>query len=289
MKYVKLLFLAVIVLPFLVFTSAPLSSCQKSVNDTITVYKHDTTVIVKTDTVNHNDTVYDITSGLVAYYNFNSGSLHDSSGYGNDIIFNNAAPTADRFGHANNAYLFDGSSSYMQVHNSPSLNPDNITLYAIVKVNGFYAGKCSGNNILVKCSTDEVDGFYVLCFFDTTNACTLAPPNPQTEIAYGSYGDNIPNGSASGAGDKSSAVQTGVWYKFAFTYDGITARFYVNGVLKSSVAKMLPFTDNPYDLFIGRENDATYPYWFNGVIDEIRIYNRALPQQAISQLVGLNN
>jgi hypothetical protein len=280
---------AVFALPFLVFTSAPFTSCKKSVNDTITVIKHDTTVIVRTDTVNHSDTVYDITSGLVAYYNFNAGSLHDSSGYQNDIFFNNATPAADRLGRANNAYLFNGSSSYMQVHNSASLNPDNITLYAIVKVNGFYSGKCSGNQILAKGSPDDVDGFYLLRISDTTNGCTLSPPNAQSEIAYGGYGDNIPKGTASGAGNNSSAVQTGVWYKFAFTYDGITARFYVNGVLKSSVAKTVTFTDNPYDVFIGKMDDGIYPYWFNGVIDEIRIYNRALPQQAITQLVGQNN
>ena len=53
--------------------------------------------------------------GLMAYYNFNGGNLNDSSGLNNNIVFNNAVKTTDRFGKANNAYLFDGSSSYMQV------------------------------------------------------------------------------------------------------------------------------------------------------------------------------
>jgi hypothetical protein len=46
------------------------------------------------------------------------------------------------------------------------------------------------------------------------------------------------------------------------------------------------------NLEIGRNNDPNntlYPNWFNGAIDEIRIYNRALPQQAINQLDSLTN
>jgi len=46
------------------------------------------------------------------------------------------------------------------------------------------------------------------------------------------------------------------------------------------------------NLEIGRNNDpysSLFPNWFNGAIDEIRIYNRALPQQAITQLVNLTD
>lgn len=288
LKYAQLLVSAGILAPCFFFAGAPLTGCQKS-NDTITVIKHDTTVIVKHDSIPVADTVYDIASGLVAYYNFNGGSLHDSSLYGNHIVFNNATPTADRFGNPNNAYLFDGATSYMQVHNSSSLNPDNITLYAIVRINGFYAGKCSGNQILSKGYSDDVNGLYFLRFSDTTNGCTLNPPHPESEVAYGTYGDNTPSGTTLTAGNNSSAVQTGIWYKFAYTYDGLTAKFYVNGVLKGSVTKGVAFTDNSNDIFIGRDENVLFPYWFNGVIDEIRIYNRALPQQAITQLNKQNN
>ncbi|WP_188928390.1 LamG domain-containing protein [Puia dinghuensis] len=286
LKYLSSLLVVVIVTPLIFISVAPFSGCQKNNSDTVTVYKHDTTTIVKNDTVAVNDTLYDIASGLVAYYNFNGGSLHDSSGYKNDIIFNNATPTTDRFGHANNAYLFDGSTSYMQVHNSASLNPDNLTIYAIVKINGFYQGGCHGNEILGKGSPDNVNGFYVMRYSDTLNNCSSSVVDTQHEFAIGSFGDNNPQGSGAWAGDHSSPLQTSTWYKFAFTYDGATARFYVNGVLKGSYTKTVAMTDNAYDLFIGKHNDPYAPYWFNGVIDEIRIYNRALPQQAITQLVN---
>ncbi len=90
--------------------------------------------LVVTDTVG----CYNLKDGLVAYFNFTGGNLNDSSGNNNNIYFSNATSTSDRFGNANNAFLFDGSSSFMQVKNSSTLNPANLTLMAVVKFNDFY-------------------------------------------------------------------------------------------------------------------------------------------------------
>jgi len=289
MKFLKLFFLAPLFFLLFLFSGTPFSGCKKIIeHDTTTIVKHDTTIIIKKDTLTVTDSLYDITSGLVAYYNFNGGSLHDSSGYKNDITFNSATPAPDRFGNPNNAYLFDGSASYMQVPNSASLNPDNITLYAIVKINGFYQGKCHGNDILGK-GTDFTNGQYLMRFNDTVNNCGGGVPDTQHEFVGAGYGDGLQLLATANAGDITAPVQTGTWYKLTYTYDGMTAKFYVNGVLKGSITKTVSFTDNQYDLFIGKhiEPNGLYPFWFNGVIDEIRIYNRALPRQAITQLVSL--
>src|SRR5689334_2819897 len=80
-------------------------------------------------------------SGLVAWYTFDSDVL-DHSGNNNNVIFNNAKPTKGQRKLPNTAYLFDGSTSYMRIANSASLNPQSITLYAIIKVEGFYQGTC---------------------------------------------------------------------------------------------------------------------------------------------------
>src|SRR6202035_2681882 len=117
MKFLKLISgLGLLVIYFLFLCSSiTITSCKKTntVHDTTDVFVHDTTTLIKTDSI------YDIKDGMVAYYNFNGGSLQDSSGFNNNIVFNNAIKTTDRFGNANNAYLFDGSSSYMQILNSP--------------------------------------------------------------------------------------------------------------------------------------------------------------------------
>jgi len=218
--------------------------------------------------------LYDVQTGLVAYYNFNGGSLNDGSAYGNNITFNNATQTSDRFGNANNAYLFNGTSNYMQVPNSASLSPTNITLMSIFKVNGFYLGQCHGNQVFGKGTPDGINGFYTMRFADLS--CN-DPANTNNEH----FLTGVTNG---GGAPDTPLVKTGQWYNLTYTYDGSDAKIYVNGDLKWSSHTAVSVGANSYDLFIGRHEDAQYPYWFNGVIDEIRIYNKALPAGAVKQL-----
>jgi len=286
MKFLKLIFIVPVLITFAVMSGTTFSGCTKSKIDTIYV-PHDSTIYVY-DTTTVRDTVYDITSGLVAYYNFNGGNLNDSSGYNNNIVFSNATPTTDRNGKANNAYLFNGTSSYMDVTNSPSLNPDNITLYAIVKVNGFYYGTDHANFILAKGWDGDAGTYYM----DFTDYGTTGLPDTTHEFFGSAYGDNNdPFGSAAGVTDSVTQITTGTWYKLAYTYDGFTCKYYVNGVLITTASKSVTFTPNSLDLYIGKNEDpnSLFPYWLNGVIDEIRIYNRALPQQAITELANLTN
>ena len=77
MKIPRLLFLLPVIILFSVVSSTPFTGCTKSNTDTVFVnVTHDSAVYVY-DTTRINDTVYDITSGLVAYYNFNGGNLQD--------------------------------------------------------------------------------------------------------------------------------------------------------------------------------------------------------------------
>jgi Concanavalin A-like lectin/glucanases superfamily len=292
MRLLKLFFGLAFILLFSILGSGPFSGCTKHMTDTVYI-KHDSAILVYDTTVVHDtttihDTSYDITSGLVAYFNFNGGNLNDSSGYNNNITFNNATPTTDRFGRPNNAYLFNGSSSYMSVNNSPSLNPNGITLYAIFKVNGFYSGLDYGNFVLVK-GWDQADGMYIIQY-----NTFFAPPgvfDTTQEYLQAGYGDNNNTSDAAGKGYLGMTVHSGNWYKLTFTYDGITAKTYLNGSLVATDVRTVTFTQNTYDVFIGRNEDPynLYPFWFNGVIDEIRIYNRALPTQAVTQLNNLTN
>ena len=281
MKILKLIIPAFIIVFISIIASAPLSGCKKTttITDTVIVTKHDTTVVI--------DSIQDITSGLVAYYNFNNGSLKDSSGYGNHITFNNATVTADRFGNAGNAYVFNGSSSYMRVTNNASISPDNITIHAIVKLNGFYPGPCHVNQILGKGSPDNTNGIYTLRFSDYAANCSDPTDSAHEYFAAGFGNGTVPT-TANAKADTVYAKK-GTWYAITYTYNGLTAKIYINGVLKGSSTATVPFTDNTNDLFIGRTEDAGFPYWFNGVIDEVRIYNRALPQAAIKALNNLKN
>jgi hypothetical protein len=281
MNFLKL-FLGAIVLTFLLFSSgSQFVACTK----TKTIYD---TVVVK-DTLTIRDTITispcacNLKEGLVAYYNFTDGNLNDSSGKNNNIVFNNATKTADRFGKPNGAYLFNGTSNYMKVTNAQSLNPDTaITLMAIVKINGFNTGSCHVNQILGKSYDDYINGIYALRFSDYKANC-WDPLDITTEQFSGVYGNNQ-SGSAAYAKTDSVFAKTGQWYNIIYTYQGGTAKIYINGVLKDSRQKTSTFIANNYDLYIGGTPNPQYPYPLNGVIDEIRIYNRALCAEAIQEL-----
>jgi hypothetical protein len=280
MNFLKLSLGLIAVTALFVLSTTQFTACTKTktaiIHDTTTVTKHDTTTVTKVDTLVVVDSVIDLKDGLVAYYNFDNGSLNDGSGYGNNITFNNATPTTDRFGNANSAYLFDGTTSYMQVPNSASLNPSNLTLMAIFKVNGFYTGPCHGNNLMSKGYPDGINGWYVLRFGNFGPDCN-SPVDTSHELFLGGITG------VGGAAD-TPMVKTGQWYNLIFTYDGIVSNLYLNGQLKKSWAGTASFATNSHDLFIGKHEDPSFPYYFNGVIDEIRIYNEALPLNVIKKL-----
>ncbi len=223
--------------------------------------------------------------GLKAYYPF-SGNANDVSGNGNNPVFNNATLTADRFGNLNSAYHFDGSTNYMRIPNSASLNMSNkLSLCAWVRPMGFYAGNCHGNSVFTKGDAGNSPGLYCIWYDDNagTNGinCSGSPVNPNVENFYGA-------GCMTPSPGYSPYIQTNQWYSVIVIYDGTTAKLYVNCQLKNTVSQGgLTFT-NVYDLFIGKLNSATFPYWVNGDIDEVRIYDRELTVDEVNVLGGCN-
>ena len=64
------------------------------------------------------------------------------------------------------------------------------------------------------------------------------------------------------------------WTHLAATYDGATMRLYVNGVQVASRAQTGTIATSTNPLQIG--GDSLYGQYFAGMIDEVRVYNRAL-------------
>ena len=230
-------------------------------------------------------------SSLVAWYKFTNGNTNDLSAYHNHIIFNNATKTTDFYGRANNAYYFNGNGSYMEVANSTSLNPSKITLAALIEPMGYYMGKCHANRILMKGFNDGSDGLYLLGYSDDVynpNPCGSALMTSKVTFV-GAYGNG--GNSAGIESDPNTFVNLNKWYKLVYSFDGTTANLYINDVLVNQKTFNVPFTPNTSSLKIGTTNDSNYPYWFNGKIDEIRIYNTAVNStQAIqiSKQLGKN-
>ncbi len=212
-----------------------------------------------------------LNNGLVAYYPFN-GNANDASGNGNNPIFNNATLTSDFYGNVNSAYHFNGTDNYMQIPNSSTLNfSDNkMSLCAWVRPTGFYEGLCYNNILISKETANYIPGNYSLRFADAITGCS-SNPSTTHEVFYG------PDG---GLGDQ-NAIELNKWYNVVFTSDGIRAKLYVNCQLVVDEPVSQSGYTNPYDLFLGHLNDGTYPYWLNGDLDEVRIYNRALNEDEV--------
>ncbi len=77
-------------------------------------------------------------------------------------------------------------------------------------------------------------------------------------------------------------IQAGEWYSVVYTYDGSTIRIYVNCELKITLASPGLNFSTTTDLYLGHLNSSQFPYWFNGDLDELRIYNRALNQDEVT-------
>jgi hypothetical protein len=99
-------------------------------------------------------------------------------------------------------------------------------------------------------------------------------------MAYGLYAGN---GSAPSAGlwigDERTAAGTGAlplntWSHLAATYDGAALRLYVNGALVRTTAYAGSIATSASPLRIG--GNSVWPEWFKGLIDDVRVYGRAL-------------
>ncbi len=69
----------------------------------------------------------------------------------------------------------------------------------------------------------------------------------------------------------SAALTANAWSYVALTYDGATLRLYVNGTLAGTQAKTGAIATSTNPLQIG--GDSLYGQFFQGLIDEVRIYN----------------
>jgi hypothetical protein len=82
----------------------------------------------------------------------------------------------------------------------------------------------------------------------------------------------------------SGAVPTaGVWYHLTVTRSGNVFTFYINGVsVDTKTTAINAITVNSF--YLGKFVRASESAQFNGVIDEVRIYNRALTQDEITDI-----
>jgi Concanavalin A-like lectin/glucanases superfamily/Domain of unknown function (DUF1929)/Bacterial Ig domain len=205
---------------------------------------------------NVNVTVWNTSSlpaGLVAAYGFNEGAgvqTADESGQGNTGTLSNATWTAaGKFG---SALSFNGTSAWVTIADAASLHlTTGMTIEAWVNPT---VGTGWRSAIL-----KETPGGLAFALYTANNAS-----RPTGYAHVGS--DEAVTGVA--------AVPLNAWTHLAVTYDGASLRLYVNGALVKTTALSGAMATSTSALRIG--GNAVWGEYFKGVIDEVRIYNRAL-------------
>ena len=211
--------------------------------------------------------------GLVAYFPFN-GNANDESGNGNNGTVYGATLANDRFGIAASAYSFNGSDDYINVLNSSALNPaDTITVAAWFVLRSF---STPYPPIVKKSDVSQMNGYALECHFNPADwDGSYVGPSVFFNIDIGGNGLN----GTSGTGP----MTLNEWHFAVGVYDGSASEIYVDGNLLNSHPYTGNISTSMNSLNIGRDLSNTSRL-FDGLIDDVRIYDRALTEAEIQAL-----
>ncbi|OPG11395.1 LamG domain-containing protein [Microbispora sp. GKU 823] len=193
-------------------------------------------------------------AGLVAAYGMNESTgttVADSSGQNNTGAARDTSWATGRHG---GALSFNGTSSWVTIPHAPSLRLTNaLTLSAWVRP---AALGTVWRSVLMK-EHAEAGGGYGL----------------YAATEYSAPAGWLQTAEEGGALTGSSQLPLNQWSHLAFTYDGGMATVYVNGAQVSQAPIAGEVIDDGGALRIG--GNAFWGEFFSGLIDEVRVYNRA--------------
>lgn len=207
----------------------------------------------------------DLNSDLLASYPFN-GSPADVTGNGYDgSAENGVSLTTDRFGVSNAAYEFDGVDDYINTFSTFDYSERTLSLwiqpYSIIGSGG------SGTVLIHVAITQDADA-----------------------LNYGILRVHVDNGmlklfSGGISGTYSQGISANTWVHLVLVRNGNINQYYVDGTLVGSgTADGSGSTFNPVDDFIIGAGRSTTNQFYNGKIDDILIYERALNECEIAEL-----
>ncbi|MBL7930621.1 MAG: T9SS type A sorting domain-containing protein [Bacteroidia bacterium] len=215
-------------------------------------------------------------SALIACYPF-SGNANDQSVNALHGTVNSAVLVADRFGNPNSAYSFGGPTNTANIvvpGFSSYLNGTGVSLC-------FWTAKTSYN----------YDCAFLMTADNSSNRFALSvyyglASNPAN---YWDYGDISSNGRLT-MNSNSSLPASNTWDHWVFTSSSTGMKAYKNGTLVSSKTSASSFSTSPSrNLCIGGAVGLNGGIlWYNGILDDIRIYKRELLASEVSTLYSNN-
>lgn len=224
-------------------------------------------------------------NGLVAYYPFN-GNFNDASGNGNNgTAMNGATFGTDQWGNANSAAFFDGINDWVDV-GVPSFAFGHRFSFAF----RFKTTKTNTQVLLSKSDwTPWPDHFDFQVAFNhpvhTPKGLYLATDHLGT-CSYGSWWE------PDHFGITDSVIKANQWYCVVITFDNGLKSIYLNGTLAhQGMVTGVPYPTTTDSCTAGRFRMGVWyqsdPWYFSGLMDELRLYNRVLNQQEIDSFCNL--
>ncbi|UCG56029.1 MAG: LamG domain-containing protein [Phycisphaerales bacterium] len=197
-------------------------------------------------------------AGLVAHYEF-EGNANDSAGTNNGIPNGGPMYVPGKIGQA---ISLDGVDDYIDCGAGASLDiTDAATLACWVKVAGFTR---AWETIIAK-----GDDSYRMS----------RGPETGDSIHFGC------NGPTGGNLDAATIVTDNTWRHVAVVYDGSDKIVYIDGVEDARAASTGQINASTYNLYIG-ENSQQTGRQLRGLVDDVRIYSRALAAAEVASLAG---
>jgi len=201
----------------------------------------------------------------VANYPF-SGNADDETVYNNNAQVKGAQLADDRFGIANRAYAFDGVSDEITAANSPQLNSDYTSVSFWININELPG-------------TSEA---FLLSFGGWQERWKISLP-PHGKPVWTTNNSSGISDMDSGAGNE---LPVGVWKHVVMIHDGTKDLIYFDGVQVAEKNVAGTMNSTTYDLGMGY-NVVDGGNFFNGSLDEVQIYDRALSAAEVAALYAL--
>ncbi|MFC1895511.1 LamG-like jellyroll fold domain-containing protein, partial [Thermodesulfobacteriota bacterium] len=214
-----------------------------------------------------------IDDSLLAHYPFN-GNFDDATGNGHQgIPFGDPSFIEDRFSCPESAVDFDGTNDFIEIQDDGTLSGmDQLSISCWVRI-----AELTDYHIMV-CKVHDGDGTYATDSFLTR----LDYVNGETMVTFSLFKDTRSNI------EYPTDLTLGEWHNLTFTWDGNTMRLYIDSVevdtapfIKSSIN-----ANHSIPLTIGKAG-GSYPNWFDGAIDDVRLYNRALSHTEVIRLSSI--
>jgi hypothetical protein len=201
-------------------------------------------------------------TGLVAQYKFD-GNLKDSVGSNHGTAAGDAKVASDPA--QGQVLVLDGSGDLVEVPYNAALNPETFTVSCWA-----YPDPAGANYRSPISSRDEPPQAGYILYITPANLW---------EFWTGA-------GAGGWSGIAGPAAQLGEWSHVTATYANGQKMLYVNGRLAAQGTSVMTLnTQRPLRIGAGR-NELEPDYFFQGMIDDVRIYNRVLSAEEIAGLAG---